>query len=121
MPCSRAAASTKGFHDDPGWRPLPPPSTEMASSLQQLAATSTRSLTSSGAWWHLPRARFTWPAVALKSRPPTMARTKPLPGSTDTRAISMGGWVPARASLTVRSAVSWRRGSRVVWISRPPA
>ncbi len=121
MPWLRAVASTMGFQDEPGWRPLPPPSTVTLSGFQHVAATSTLSRTSGGAGSQLPSARFTWPCSRENSRPPTIARTKPVLGSRLTNAISMGGTVPSRALATVRSASSCRRGFNVVRISKPPA
>src|ERR1700685_3454705 len=116
MPCSNAVASVKGFHDEPGWRPEPPP--VMLCPDQQVAATCTTAPLAGGGS-QPPKASLTCEVVP-KPRPPTRAGTKPALGSTVATAISRGGLVPARVASTAAEAAAWTAGSRVVCTRRPP-
>src|SRR5437899_3626542 len=118
IPLANAAASTNGFHAEPGCRPLPPP--VMVWPSQHGAGTST--LTVVGANSQPPSAKLsdanfpTWP----NWRPPTMAATNPVCGSTEASAISSGSPVPLSAFWTAASAALCTLGSRVVWTRNPP-
>ena len=90
-PASKARASTNGLNAEPAWRPDPPPSR--------------------------PRARLTFDSSQLV--PPTRVRTKPVCGSIATSAAS-GSFGPGSVFVRSFSACSWRWGSRLVSIRRPP-
>jgi hypothetical protein len=94
MPCSRAATRAKGLNADPAGRPPPP----------------------------APVARLTRPKWGSphQLRPPAIALTAPVPGSSATRAPQGS---PARrpaTEATDRSAAAWARRSTVVAMRSPP-
>src|SRR5688572_3379488 len=93
MPFSKAAASANGFHDDPGWRPEPPPTTGFSWD-QHVASTLTVTFLLVGLPGQPPRAMLTLPYwVPSKFAPPTSALTYPVPGSTATSPMPIGfGW-----------------------------
>ncbi len=86
------------------------------------AAASTSGLKAEPVCWRLCVARLTFAAAPgpKKSRPPTMARTKPVPGSSDTSATSGSCSGSGRISVAAASAARWASRSTVVWILRPP-
>src|SRR5437879_1382956 len=117
MPSSNALARVNGLNDDPGWRPPPPPGTQMGWSAGG-ADVSVPDCSGLGGGGQAPRARFT--CDAPKSRPPTRALTNPVWGSTATSDISRGDLVPFRALAIDASAWACSAGSRLVWMRRPP-
>ena len=113
-----------GLNDDPGWRPPPPPVNIEPS--QQLAVTCTWMVLYAGRGSaQPPRAKLSYwylPARGLvKYRPPTMAVTKPVDGSTEAIAMSTGNDEPSRVAATTARASSSTAGSMVVCTRSPPA
>src|SRR4051794_7398391 len=117
MPSSNAFASVNGLNEDPGWRPPPPPGTQIGWS-DGTRGESDPDCSGLAGGGHAPRARLT--CDTPKSRPPTSALTNPVWGSTETSDISRGALVPLRESATDASASDWSVGSRLVWMRKPP-